>query len=211
MSFTCPHLALRHLYLECEFSQDLNFSLFIIPYRHLQTIRRAATKKPSKDITQSVTPNLDRSISMPPPAAATDHPQNLNQVNNNLTAQGKMLPPLNTNLATNNSRESDIDITPTELKESIGIFENPRRASCTSYLLSPGTPGSDGTIDIEMDESSDRFYLLKKDSERRQFLVVFLDKDKNHIIDAWYKESQVQHSSITKVKFTFIFFYFTVG
>ena len=82
---------------------------------------------------------------------------------------------------------------------SIGIFENPRRASCTSYLLSPGTPGADGTVDLEAEESSDRFYLLKKDSERRQFLVVFLDKDKSHIIDAWHKESQVQHSSITKV------------
>ena len=90
-------------------------------FRHLQTIRRAATKKPSKDITTtSVIPNLDRSISMPPPAADQNNPQNLNQINNNLTSQGKMLPPLNTNLATNNSRESDIDITPTELKESIG-------------------------------------------------------------------------------------------
>ena len=96
-------------------------------FRHLQTIRRAATKKPSKDITSSsVTPNLDRSISMPPPAAADQNtPQNLNQINNNLTAQGKMLPPLNTNLATNNSRESDIDITPTELKESIGTRSMP--------------------------------------------------------------------------------------
>ena len=93
---------------------------FHLNFRHLQTIRRAATKKPSKDITTSVIPNLDRSISMPPPAADQNNPQNLNQINNNLTSQGKMLPPLNTNLATNNSRESDIDITPTELKESIG-------------------------------------------------------------------------------------------
>ena len=110
-------------HLGCEFVQwRFNiFNLYSI-YRHLQTIRRAATKKPSKDITSSsVTPNLDRSISMPPPAAADqNNPQNLNQINNNLTAQGKMLPPLNTNLATNNSRESDMDITPTELKESIG-------------------------------------------------------------------------------------------
>ena len=94
--------------------------IFQLNFRHLQTIRRAATKKPSKDITTSVIPNLDRSISMPPPAADQNNPQNLNQINNNLTSQGKMLPPLNTNLATNNSRESDIDITPTELKESIG-------------------------------------------------------------------------------------------
>ena len=74
--------------------------------------------------------------------------------------------------------------------------------------MSPGTPGADGTVDLEAEESSDRFYLLKKDSERRQFLVVFLDKDKSHIIDAWHKESQVQHSSITKVKI-FISFKYT--
>ena len=77
--------------------------------------------------------------------------------------------------------------------------------------MSPGTPGVDGTVDLEMDESSDRFYLLKKDSERRQFLVVFLDKDKNHIIDVWHKESQVQHSSITKVEFISIYIYFYIS
>ena len=47
-------------------------------------------------------------------------------------------------------------------------------------------------------ETSDRFYLLKKDSQRRAFVVRVLKADKVLIIDSWHRNI-AKPESLTKV------------
>ena len=141
------------------------------------------------------TVDLARSISMPPDQ------HNLNQVNNNVKHERKLT--LNTDLRENEINEntkdsanysdgSEYQITPTEVLNDLH-FDN-RRASAGSLLTS-----ETGFTEPDLNESSDRFYVIKKESQRRHTLVKVLQRDQ--IIDSWHMQiaNSQQNSSITKV------------
>ena len=142
------------------------------------------------------TADLARSISMPPDQ------HNLNQVNNNVKHERKLT--LNTDLrdteinentkdSANFSDGSEYQITPTEMLDP--IFADNRRASAGSLLTTEM-----GFNEPDLNESSDRFYVIKKESQRRHTLVRVLQKDQ--IIDSWHMQvaNSQQNSSITKVR-----------
>ena len=55
-----------------------------------------------------------------------------------------------------------------------------------------------GLTEPDFSETSDRFYLLKKDSQRRAFVVRVLKVDKSLIIDSWHRII-AKPDSLTKV------------
>jgi hypothetical protein len=66
-------------------------------------------------------------------------------------------------------------------------------------------------MEPDISESSDRFYLLKKDSQRRITLVKVLQMDKSMIIDSWHMliTNQSPATPISKVRIS-IFNYIVV-
>ena len=56
-------------------------------------------------------------------------------------------------------------------------------------------------MEPDFSETSDRFYLLKKDSQRRAFVVRVLKVDKALIIDSWHRII-AKPDSLTKVRFS---------
>ena len=144
------------------------------------------------------TTDLARSISMPPDQ------HNLNQVNNNVKHERKLT--LNTDLRDNEINEntkdsanfsdgSEYQTTPTEYLND-PIFADNRRSSAGSLLTTEM-----GFNEPDLNESSDQFYVIKKESQRRHTLVRVLQKDQ--IIDFWHMQisNSQQNSSITKVCF----------
>ena len=143
------------------------------------------------------TTDLARSISMPPDQ------HNLNQVNNNVKHERKLT--LNTDLRDNEINEntkdsanfsdgSEYQTTPTEYLND-PIFADNRRSSAGSLLTTEM-----GFNEPDLNESSDQFYVIKKESQRRHTLVRVLQKDQ--IIDSWHMQvaNSQQNSSITKVR-----------
>ena len=83
------------------------------------------------------------------------------------------------------------------------IFESTRRTSSgsiisTDVIDSIGSPAI-GLTEPDFSETSDRFYLLKKDSQRRAFVVRVLKLDKSLIIDSWHRVIS-KPDALTKVR-----------
>ncbi len=74
---------------------------------------------------------------------------------------------------------NEISLTPTENLEP--PFE-PSRRNSTGIVLSPDVVSEK---DSEISETSDRFYFLKKDSQRRLTLVKVLNSDCKSIMRSW--------------------------
>lgn len=92
----------------------------------------------------------------------------------------------------------DYSITPTELMDP--IFET-RRSSAGSILSADVIDRAGGLQEPDFSaESSDRFYLLKKDSQRRLTLVKVLQLDKLPIIDSWFR--LIEEASTASVAMT---------
>lgn len=132
---------------------------------------------------------LSRSISMSP-----EHVSNVSKLTLN-TKEAKT-----SSEADSASDGVEYSITPTELMDP--IFET-RRSSAGSIL--PFTDVTDSSLKMEPDfsaETSDRFYLLKKDSQRREYLVKVLQMDKMMVIDSWHHRLNDDHSKnpLTKVR-----------
>ena len=106
-------------------------------------------------------------------SAAKNLTLNTQEANEEAAARGDSL---------NFSDGGEYSITPTELMDP--IFEN-RRPSATSILSADVLDSVRGEPDFL--EANDRFYLLKKDSQRRLTLVHVLQKDKALIIDSWLR------------------------
>merc|ERR1719414_932864 len=74
------------------------------------------------------------------------------------------------------------------------IFETNRRASSGSILSAVETVDKTTLLDGDFSESP--FYFTKKDTQIRKQLVIVLQKDKAHIIDAWNEQIK-EHSTKT--------------
>jgi mitogen-activated protein kinase kinase kinase 5 len=171
-----------------------------------QTKSKASTRLKSS-ISAPIGEGLSRSISMSPehhnnhntnsslannppsPATTSGH------INVATTHANNTKLTLNTkeaNEAKDNVNLSDgveYNLTPTELMDP--IFESTRRTSSgsirsTDVIDSIGSPTM-GLMEPDFSETSDRFYLLKKDSQRRAFVVRVLKVDKVLIIDSWHR------------------------
>lgn len=149
----------------------------------------------------NLNPELVRSVSVP-----GEH--QINTVNSNHTKNNNNVKlTLNTQEANESQNKEmvfsdggEFSITPTELTDP--IFESTRRLSSGAIMSTDAV--DKGYTEPDLSESSDRFYLLKKDSQRRLTLVRVLLMDKALIIDSWFKQTcnGRKDQPITKVKFS---------
>jgi len=127
----------------------------------------------------SMSPEHHNNLANNPPSPATTSGASAAKSNNKLT--------LNTKEANDEATKGSIDgggydqTTPTELMEP--TFESRRHSTDDSI----GSPAILGITEPDFSETSDRFYLLKKDSQRRAFVVRVLKVDKSLIIDSWHR------------------------
>ena len=153
------------------------------------SFRQGKTKATSRMKSSTSFPlgEFSRSMSM-----CQEHPHNPKKLTLN-TSASETATETSSKDSPNISDGGEFSITPTELMDP--IFETSRRASSGS-ILSATVETVDKTTLLDGDFSESPFYFTKKDTQIRKQLVIVLQKDKAHIIDAWNEQIK-EHSTKT--------------
>ena len=163
------------------------------------SFRQGKTKATSRMKSSTSFPlgEFSRSMSM-----CQEHPHNPKKLTLNTSATNETATETSSKDSPNISDGGEFSITPTELMDP--IFETNRRASSGSILSAVETVDKTTLLDGDFSESP--FYFTKKDTQIRKQLVIVLQKDKAHIIDAWNEQIK-EHSTktpMTTVRFLII-------